>query len=578
MEHPFFTSGTATRAEAIRWLTIAEKLLSTRDLLGSRSFASRARDADPTLSSADDILAVVDTLLAGDRRIGTNHPDFYSILGLAPPQGADAGLVADQYRSLVLRLNPHRNRFPFAEQAYRLVVDAWSILSDPASKALYDKQLGFFQPPHQPDPFAPPLPGYQHNFTFPHPPVHGGENSGIAPTQFAPVHQVLVQPQVGPSVGGPTSEPQNFMGLHSGSNIVFGSMPSHEPVNNPVVNQQNYSSFSSFYVAPPASRTYHEQLIDNNNNNCKEKHSQHDYPVAGENSPPSVCENVEENIENVEQGVEENVESVEHDAEGNLGNVEENVENVEQDERDDYGVNDNELTFWTTCPYCYYMYEYPRTYVDCAMRCQNCKMAFQAVVIPSPPPVPDGQDAYFCCWGFIPLGFSMEDWKRNNYPAPKTGARYRGPWVYIDEDDENDHFVNISSSGESDIDWNDVRTRKGGNNKSAANVKRKATTASGTRIKRSRKVLVQDADNVTAGKKQHGRVAKSFEKLDLNVELRNEAEEPALGANNKENKAGHKEDDHSIEGTGFFEGLDELFSNLPPILNGVADDKVVKAA
>ncbi|GER41898.1 chaperone DnaJ-domain superfamily protein [Striga asiatica] len=569
MEHPFFTSGTATRAEAIRWLTIAEKLLSTRDLLGSRSFAARARDADSTLSSADDIIAVVDTLIAGDRRIGTNQPDFYSILRLAPPQGADAGLVADQYRSLVLRLNPQRNRFPFAEEAYRLVVDAWSIISDPASKALYDKQLGFFQPPHQPDPFVPPLPGFQQNFFFPNPPVHGGESRGVAPTQFAPVQQLQVQqPQVGPAVGGPTREPQNFMGLHSGSNIAFGSMPTHEPVNNPVGNQENYSSFSSFYVAPPASRTYHEQLIDNNSNNCKEKHSQHDYPIAGDNSPPSVCENVEENIENVEQGVEENVESVEQDVEENLENVEqdieENVENVE---------NDNELTFWTTCPYCYYMYEYPRIYVDCAMRCQNCKMTFQAVVIPSPPPVPEGQDAYFCCWGFIPLGFSMEDWKKNNYPPSKTGPRYRGPWVYIDEDDENDPFVDISSSGESDIDWNDVSTRKGGNNKSAnVKIRKAAAAAGGTHNKRSRKVLVDEGcNNVTAGKKQHNnRVAKSFEKLDLNVELRNEAEEPALGANNKE--------DDSIEGSGFFEGLDELFSNLPPILNGVAEDKVVKVA
>ncbi|KAL1065728.1 hypothetical protein V6Z11_D12G016800 [Gossypium hirsutum] len=65
------------------------------------------------------------------------------------------------------------------------------------------------------------------------------------------------------------------------------------------------------------------------------------------------------------------------------------------------------LTFWTACPYCYVLYEYPKVYEDCTLRCQaeNCRRAFHAVVIPSPPPV-DGKETYLCTMGFFPLGFS----------------------------------------------------------------------------------------------------------------------------------------------------------------------------
>ncbi|KAK9136097.1 hypothetical protein Syun_015427 [Stephania yunnanensis] len=64
------------------------------------------------------------------------------------------------------------------------------------------------------------------------------------------------------------------------------------------------------------------------------------------------------------------------------------------------------LSFWTACPYCYNMYEYPRVYEDCCLRCQNCKRGFHATVVPSPPNVVAGKEAYYCCWAFFPIWFS----------------------------------------------------------------------------------------------------------------------------------------------------------------------------
>lgn len=63
---------------------------------------------------------------------------------------------------------------------------------------------------------------------------------------------------------------------------------------------------------------------------------------------------------------------------------------------------------WTACPYCYNLYEYPRQYEGCCLRCDNekCKRAFTAAEILSMPPTVPGKEAYYCCWGFFPMGFS----------------------------------------------------------------------------------------------------------------------------------------------------------------------------
>lgn len=75
------------------------------------------------------------------------------------------------------------------------------------------------------------------------------------------------------------------------------------------------------------------------------------------------------------------------------------------------GVSGRQQTrsFWTMCPYCYNLYEYPRVYKDCCLKCGNCKRAIHATEVSTLPPVVQGQDAYYCCWGFFPMGFTGND-------------------------------------------------------------------------------------------------------------------------------------------------------------------------
>uniref|UniRef100_A0A1J3GC40 Chaperone protein DnaJ n=1 Tax=Noccaea caerulescens TaxID=107243 RepID=A0A1J3GC40_NOCCA len=215
------------RPEAERLLGIAEKLLESRDLNGSKEFAILAQETEPLLEGTDQILAVVDVLLssAAENRVN-NHPNWYRILQIEDPIESSADLIKKQYRHLALLLHPDKNRFPFADQAFRFVLDAWEVLSTASKKSQFDRDL----------------------------------------------------------------------------NIVYAK-------------------------------------VDLNSNNQKKKSSE------------------------------------------------------------------RMSTFWTACPYCYSLHEYPRVYQDYCIRCQNCQRAFHAASIQQLPPLIPGKDEYYCCWGFFPMGF-----------------------------------------------------------------------------------------------------------------------------------------------------------------------------
>ncbi|GJV38677.1 DnaJ domain-containing protein [Tanacetum coccineum] len=58
---------------------------------------------------------------------------------------------------------------------------------------------------------------------------------------------------------------------------------------------------------------------------------------------------------------------------------------------------------WTLCPYCYNLYEYPKVYEGCCLRCVNCERAFQVVVIlaESLPEIVPGKEAYYFRQGHV---------------------------------------------------------------------------------------------------------------------------------------------------------------------------------
>ncbi|KAF3667881.1 putative clathrin assembly protein-like [Capsicum annuum] len=742
MEHPFFMNGAGntSRAEAIRWLSIAEKLLTNRDLVGSKSFAIRAHESDPTLLPADQILAIVDTLIAGDKRINNQHLDYYSILQIPSNQTHDSELIANQYRRLALLLNPQKNNFPFADHAFQLVVDAWAVLSNAFRRSVYDKEIGFFlnlnpvsSPPTPPPPPAAPnnasIGFMQHSMIFQsqqqsHPvssvPSSSRERQTVTFLQD-PQQQPMTSPQqpvgflgriqtqpVSSTMLSPGREQNPFtFGLSSTrgqqqvafaestrgqqqaafvesvrgpQQVAFAEStraqhrvasmesrrekqevaPVHQQGNKQapqrtegfVGNNQNYSAsigrnvnneglFGSQqnHSASISKNVNNEGLFGNNQNQSatisKNVNSEGLFG-NNQNQSATVSKNVNNeglfgNHQNQSASINRNVNN-----QGLFGNNQNHSANTSHSNVNNAGLfgnyqkhsvstsinNVNNVgkgadasshavpSFWTACPYCYVMYEYPLVYVDCTLRCQKCKRAFQAVQIASPPPTIDGQDAYICCWGHMPLGFNMDVFKKykgnisswtpfapmfNKQGVSKSPA----PRTYID--DYEDVFLGLSeSSEESDEDWkgdNKVKKAKSGKRKSKRLRKKKAKipkTDKGKKVVGNAGDNMQDVSvtqggvempNVTTAQsskrgiggntRRAGRVAKDVGKLDLNVEFSNEVEEPLAPGMGQGNGAGTGEDGN-IEGIEFFEGLDEFLSSLP-ILNAVGDDKV-KAA
>ncbi|XWS25373.1 hypothetical protein CRYUN_Cryun27aG0063300 [Craigia yunnanensis] len=246
-----------SRAEAIRLLGIAEKLLQNRDFNGSRDFAILAQETEPLLDGSDQILAVADVLIAAEKRIN-NHLDWYTILQI-DRRSEDNDLIKKQYRRLALLLHPDKNKFPFADHAFKLVADAWAVLSNSSKKSLYDKELSLFT-------------------------------------------------RIDLSSAGDRSNQAGKL--------------------------------------PVTRRGQNQEGVQHRTPNSK---------TPNENQRLRLS------------------------------------------------------TFWTACPYCYRLFEYPRVYEGCCLRCQNCERAFHAVLIPTLPPLVPGKEAYYCCWAFFPLGFVSGD-------------------------------------------------------------------------------------------------------------------------------------------------------------------------
>lgn len=264
-------------------------------------------------------------------------------------------------------------------------------------------------------------------------------------------------------------------------------------------------------------------------------------------------------------------------------------------------------SFWTACPYCYNLFEYPSVYEDCMLRCQNCKRAFNAVVIEAPPVTGSDGEVNFCCWGYFPLGFAENgkdtggsaEWtpfstmfacpiqgKKKN--AGRTKNANSGPRVYIDDDEA---LLDVSdSSEESDDEWQtDRRKKRAVKAKGKASVAKTPVRASDRIRKGNQNVdgqgkvgsggslgggsLSKPESSKKSSSSARKRGAAALGKLDLNVEFsNNEVEEPAAQTMSEGNGTANGEEDN-IEGISFFEGLDEFLSSLP-ILNVVGDDKV----
>lgn len=158
--------------EASRAKEIAERKFAAKDIEGSKKFAQKAYHLYPGLEGLAQMMAVLDVHLASENKIN-GEMDWYGVLNVNA--FADDATVKKQYRKLALLLHPDKNKSVGADGAFKLISEAWGILSDKARKLSYDQKRNpkaFQQRSKQPQKPAPypdmNVPGVNGFYNFTH--------------------------------------------------------------------------------------------------------------------------------------------------------------------------------------------------------------------------------------------------------------------------------------------------------------------------------------------------------------------------------------------------------------------------
>lgn len=125
------------RDEALRAKEVAEQKFNAKDIVGAKKFALKAQNLFPELEGINQMIATMDVYLAAEVKIN-GESDWYSVLCVNA--SADDDTVKKQYRKLALQHHPDKNKSIGSEGAFKLISQAWSVLSDKTRKMMYDQK------------------------------------------------------------------------------------------------------------------------------------------------------------------------------------------------------------------------------------------------------------------------------------------------------------------------------------------------------------------------------------------------------------------------------------------------------
>lgn len=124
------------KEEAIRAKEIAEKKMQNGDFVGARRIALKARQLYPDLDNISQILMVCEVHYSAQNKLNGSEMDWYGVLQIE--RFSDESVVRKQFKKLALSLHPDKNKFAGAEAAFKLIVEANRVLTDPSKRSLYD--------------------------------------------------------------------------------------------------------------------------------------------------------------------------------------------------------------------------------------------------------------------------------------------------------------------------------------------------------------------------------------------------------------------------------------------------------
>ncbi|KZV31354.1 hypothetical protein F511_05458 [Dorcoceras hygrometricum] len=127
--------------EAHRAKAIAEKQFIDGDIMAANNYALRAQKLCPELEGISQMVATFGVYAASVAKIN-GEIDFYSILGMDP--STEKPKLKKRYKKMAILLHPDKNKTIGADGAFRLVSEAWALLSDNVKRSSYDQSRNLF--------------------------------------------------------------------------------------------------------------------------------------------------------------------------------------------------------------------------------------------------------------------------------------------------------------------------------------------------------------------------------------------------------------------------------------------------
>ncbi|EYU23079.1 hypothetical protein MIMGU_mgv1a019810mg [Erythranthe guttata] len=124
--------------EAVKAKEIAVKKFTEKDFRGAKKFALKAQKMFPDLEGVSHLLAVIDVYLACEKTINGEY-DYYGIFGV--DRFVDVQTLRNRYKKMALALHPDKNKSIGAVEAFKIISEAWEVLSGTYTRSAYDLKL-----------------------------------------------------------------------------------------------------------------------------------------------------------------------------------------------------------------------------------------------------------------------------------------------------------------------------------------------------------------------------------------------------------------------------------------------------
>lgn len=129
------------KEKALKAREIAIKKMEANDFVAAQKILLEAQKLFPELDIISHLLTVCNVHCAAEKCVNGNK-DWYKVFQV--DQTADKAIIRKQYLKLSHSLHTDRNRFPGAEDAFKLVAEAYSVLYEPTKRYNYDVETDRF--------------------------------------------------------------------------------------------------------------------------------------------------------------------------------------------------------------------------------------------------------------------------------------------------------------------------------------------------------------------------------------------------------------------------------------------------